>query len=336
VSRASGVDLASIDNYTVLWPWTRETVPVIKRWMTILSLSFLVACAARPAALPQPRDALPASDTIPGWQQEGESTTYDRESLSDLLGDQVDLYMSYGFEELAVGQYTNANGSTVQVKVYRLATDADAYGLFARHSHGDSIDLGVDGAVATGYRLAFWQSRTFVQIVAQSQLDDPTLVAFGQAVSSALPEGGQRPSLVEALPTEGMQQGKARFFRDRTALGSLFGTGLGDPLGLDAESKGALAHYEIGGREFDLMLIAYPDAARAQTAQTGLKGAGIQDLVITHVKERTLGAVFGQLNEDQDTKPGCDCAADEPTLAFGRLPEETAAELLDQAMAALP
>jgi hypothetical protein len=304
--------------------------------MTIFYVSFLVACRARPAALPEPRDVLPAPDAISGWHRRDESTTYDRESLSNFAGDAVAPYLSYGFKELAVGHYTNTNGDIVQVEVYRLATDADAYGLLARNSRGESIDLGVDGELDKGYRLAFWQSRTFVQIVAQSQLDDQILVAFGEAVSSALPEGGQRPSLVEALPTEGMGPGKARFFREKMAPGSMFWVGSEDVLDPDMDTEGVLAHYEIDGRRIDLMLIAYPNAARAQKAESGLRGAGMRDLVTTRVKARTLGAAFAQLNEDQATKPGCDCSPKESTAAFDRLPEEIAVELLDQAMAALP
>jgi hypothetical protein len=309
---------------------------VIKRWASILCLYFLVACRARPTALSDLRDVLPAPDAIPGWHGNGASATYDRGSLSDWLEDKGDLYLSYGFQALIVGQYANASGHIVQVEVYRLSTDADAYGLFALNSYGAPLDLGIDGELDEGYRLAFWQSRTFVQIVAQSQLDDHTLTAFGQAVSSALPEGGQRPSLVEVLPTEGLGPGRARFFRAKMAPGNIFWVSTEDVLGLDEDTEGVLAHYEIDGRRMDLLLIAFPGAARAQAAQSGLKRAGIKDLLTTDVQDRTLGAVFGLLDEDKATKPGCDCAPDEIPLASDRLPEDIARELLDRAMAALP
>jgi len=309
---------------------------VIKRWTTILWVCFLVACTARPALLPAPKDVLPTNDAVSGWQEQGHSATYDRGTLHGLMEDEADLCFAYGFEELAVGQYANADGDVVQVDVYRLATDADAYGLFAYSVHGESIDLGVDGELEKGHRLAFWQSRTFVQIVAQSQVDDNTLRAFGKAVSSALPDGGERPFLVEALPAEGMRPGSARFFRKKVALDKLLWMGSEDVLGLGTDTDGVLAHYETDGQRFDLILIAFPTAARAQAARSGLIRAGIEDLMTTGIKGRMLGAVFGQVDEETATEPGCACSSDEIPLMFGKLPEETAKELLDKAMAALP
>jgi hypothetical protein len=308
---------------------------VIKRWATICFLYFLVACSARPTTLSDLRDVLPAPDAVPGWYRNGATATYDRGNLPDWLKDRADLYLSYNFRALVVGQYANASGDIVQVEIYRLSTDADAYGLFALNSRGAPLDLGIDGELDEGHRLAFWQSRTFVQIVAQSQLDDGTLTAFGQAVCSALPEGGQRPSLVELLPTEGLGPARPRFFREKMAPGNIFWTGPEDVLGLDRDTEGVLAHYEIDGRRMDVLLIAFPGAARAQAAQSGLKRAG-KELVKTDVKGRTLGAVFALLDEDRATKPGCDCAADEIPVISDRLPEDIARELLDRTMAALP
>ena len=50
-----------------------------------------------------------------------------------------------------------------------------------------------------------------------------------------------------------------------------------------------------------LLLVAFPDAQRAQDAQSGLQGAGIDDLVVTTVRRAILGAVFGQPTEENAT-----------------------------------
>jgi hypothetical protein len=292
---------------------------MVKTWLATLAVALLVACAPRSAtgpapqaALPAPGEVLPDGEVVPGWSGGADTTTYDRDSLYDFMNGAADLYFTYGFEELAVGGYRDVDENAVQVEVYRLATDADAYGLFAYNAYGEPVDVGVDGTLAGGDLLAFWQSRTFVQVVARNRVDDGVLLAFAGAVASALPQGGVRPALVEALPAGGMVPGSARFFREKMALDNLLWLGAEDVLGLGADVEGALARYGIDGRDADLVLIAYPDARRADTALSALRGAGLEDLVLAEVREGTLGAVFGQVDEG------------------------TAAALLEKALAAIP
>jgi len=266
------------------------------RICAILWVCFLVACTAE---LPAPVDVLSAADAVSGWQAEGDHAIYDPDTLFDFMNGAADLYLTYGFEELAVGQYTNAVGTALQVEVYRVTTDADAYGLFAYNSYGEPTDVGVDGELDGGARLAFWQDRTFVQIVARNEVDNAALRAFGAAVALALPKGGDRPSLVKALPAEGMQPGSARFFRQKMALDNLLWLGPEDMLGLGTDTEGVLAHYEIDGQGMDLMLVAFPDAPRAEAAHSGLRGTGLENLVAADVKGSTLGAVFCPVDKGQ-------------------------------------
>ena len=274
------------------------------RYVTLSWICLLLSCVASPqatpppeGAVPNPQEALPADDAIPGWRQVDTTTTYDSETLFDFMNGAADLYFTYGFERLAVGKYQNADGVELQVEVYGVATDADAYGLFTYNSYGEPIDLGIDGELESGTRLAFWQRRTFVQVIAREPVDDETLRAFGQAVHSALPEGGERPEIVQALPTGGMQPGSARFFRQKMALDNLIWLGSKDVLGLGEDVEGVLAHYQIDGQEADLILVAFPDDQRAQDALSGLQGAGIEELVAAEIKSGTLGAVLGQVDE---------------------------------------
>lgn len=282
-----------------------------RRACALLAVFLLAACAARLQALPAPENALPADGAVPGWQVQGEHTTYSPDTLYDFMDGAADLYFTYGFESLAVGRYTSGDDTRLQVEVYRTASDADAYGLFTYNSYGEPVDLGVDGELESGLRLAFWQGRTFVQIAARKQVDDATLRAFGAAVSSALPEGGQRPSLVDALPAQGLQPRSARFFRQKMALDNVLWLGSEDLLGLDRDTEGVVARYARGGQDMDLLLVTFPSTSRAQQAHDALLGAGMEELAAAAIRDRTVGAVFC---------PAC---------------QDEAQALLDQALAAL-
>jgi hypothetical protein len=248
--------------------------------------------------LPPPEEAIPKVDAIPGWTEAAEIEIYDRETLYNFMNGAADLYFTYGFQRLAVNQYTNTVGDSLRVEIYRLVTDADGYGLFRYNSYGEPVELGVDGEIASGYQLAFWQRRSFVQIVVSGNVDDASLLMFGRSIAAALPTGGERPKLVKALPEQGIQPDSIRFFREKMALDNFFWLGTDDPLGLSADTEGVLAHYRVGELDADLMLVAFPNAARAQHALSGLKAAGIEDLLSARIQEQTLGAVFGTVSLD--------------------------------------
>jgi hypothetical protein len=229
---------------------------------------------------------------------DGEPKHYDAETLFDFMDGAADLYFTYGFEALTVGQYVadapvGGERRAVQVEIYDMASDADAYGLFTYNSYGEPLDLGVEGELDPGYRLAFWQGRRYVQIVARESVDDDVLRAFGRAVASALPPGGRRPALVDALPQERQVPGSVRFFREKMALDNLLWLGSDDVLGLGADTEGVVARYERDGQGMDLLIVAFPDAQRAVQARAGLEGAGLETLAASGVVGRTLGAVFG-------------------------------------------
>jgi hypothetical protein len=230
-----------------------------------------------------------------GWQLEGDPRRYDRDTLYDLVDGAADLYFSYGYLSVTVARYTSDAGQAAQVEVYHMATSADAYGLFTYLSFGEPVDLGVDGERESGYRLAFWQDQTFVQIVAREAVDDDALWALGQAIAETLPPGGARPALVDSLPAEGLQPRSVRFFREKIALDNLLWLGTDDLLDLGPDVEGVVAHYEIQGEAGDLLLVAYPDVTRAERAEAALEAGEVEGLVATGLHGRTLGGVFGSL-----------------------------------------
>jgi len=272
----------------------------------LLLLLWVVGCTAPKVeattpvapALPSPEQALPAAGAVEDWAQAEAPRTYDRDTLYDFMNGAADLYFTYGFESLAVGDYQGPDGGSLRVEIYRTATDADAYGLFAYNAYGEPLDLGVQGRWMSKSGLSFWQGRTYVQINARDAVDDAALQAFGQAVSALLPTGGTPPEIVAALPEAALEPSSIRFFREQMALDNYLWLGPEDILGLGPDVEGAVATYELATGRATLLLVTFPDAARAREAREGLAGAGVEDLVVASVADRMLGAVFGQVEAE--------------------------------------
>ena len=127
---------------------------------------------------------------------------------------QAESFFAYGFEQVAVQRYQDAQGSLLNVEIWQLATPADAYGLFSTARAGSPAAIGNEADSDPGRRLAFWQERCFVSLNALQPVPDETLQAFAQAISSKLPPGGERPAIVDRLPPSGLVERSAIFFHE--------------------------------------------------------------------------------------------------------------------------
>jgi hypothetical protein len=241
--------------------------------------------------------AFPGADAVVGWAPAGELEVYDSETIFNLVNGQADFFFVYGFEQVAVRQYQNAEEIVLDVQIWQLSDDASAYGLFSAGVAGEPVAIGNEGDGDPGRRLAFWQDRYVAQLYARKDIPDADLRAFAEAVSAALPTGGERPALVDRLPAEGVVPRSGIFFHEELSIQNEVWLGGENILGLSPDTDGFLARYEIDGGTARLLLIAYPDAGAASAGLAALQGGEIEGLVTAEARENLVGAVFGEMDE---------------------------------------
>ena len=264
-------------------------------------LALLVAgCGGKTPGL---ADVFPGVDAVPGWTPADAAATFNRDTIFDLVDGQADAFFVYGFEQVAVQKYQNAQGAELRVEVWQLATPADAYGLFTSGIAGTPVAIGNDGDGDPGWRIIFWKNRYYVQVYTRQELPDADLQGLARAVAAALPAGGERPELVSRLPAEGLVERGFIFFHEEISIQSEVWLGGENILGLSPQTNGVLARYDLGGTIARLLLIEYPDTVPASAGQaasaglTALNGSGVSGLVAADARANLLGAVFGEMDE---------------------------------------
>lgn len=238
-------------------------------------------------------DALPGANLVPGWTIARPIETFDSETLYDLVDGQADAFFAYGFEQVVVQRYQNANGVLLSVEVWQLAMPADAYGLFTASIAGEPLAVGNEGDTDPGRRITFWQNRYYVSVNALQPIPDTDLLAFAQVVSLALPTGGEPPTLMNRLPREGLVARSGLFFHEELSIQDRLWLGGENILGLGRETNGALAQYDLDGATAQLLLIEYPDAARATAGLAALQASEVEGLLAADARGNLLAAVFG-------------------------------------------
>jgi hypothetical protein len=238
------------------------------------------------------RDVFPDDNAVSGWTRDGDTETYNSDTLFDLVDGQADAFFAYHFEEVAVQSYTGED-TVLRIEIWQLATPADAYGLFTRNRSGEPAAIGNEGDTDPGRRLAFWQDRYYVQVRGRQALADATLHAFAAAVATALPTGGETPALIGKLPPTGLTPRSAIFFRQEISIQDEIWLGGENILGLTANTEGVLAHYTLNDTPVLLLLVQYPDANAASAGLSALNNAEVDDLLAADVNDTLLAAVFG-------------------------------------------
>ena len=266
----------------------------IKRRIVPLFIAFLLLilprCSKKPISLV---DLLPTSNQIMGWELDGEVKVFNTDNLFSLVDGQADFYFAYGFNEVAVGSYTDASGAKLRLEVWQMANPADAYGLFTARLSGEPYAIGTDGDFDPGKRIAFWQDHYWVQVRSLGKISDETLKNFSQSIVSKLPTNGGRPDLVNKLPKQGLIDRSTIFFRLELSIQDLVWLGGQNILGLSQESAGITARYDLEGKVVRLLLIQYPDAQAASNGLAAFTSNQVEGLITEDAKGKLLGAVFG-------------------------------------------
>jgi hypothetical protein len=149
-----------------------------------------------------------------------------------------------------------------------MSSSPDAFGAFTHDTDGDDIDLGQGGIYAAGL-LRFWKDNVFVRIMADRETPEAraVIMELGAGIVAAIPRDGEKPSLIQALPSEGLRLKSLRYFHTLISLNAHYYLANVNILNLSSETQAVLARYEKEGSQARVLLVEYPNIERAADAE---------------------------------------------------------------------
>lgn len=193
-----------------------------KRFMTIilrtllLSLLLLLHVPLSTLAAADMEDLLPPVSCSAGWRIEGKPLFYDRETLSERIDGEAELYFPYGFDRMAAARYASEKnpGAGMDVEIYRMGSLLDAFGLYAnyRQKEGRVLPVGAESNLS-GSQLVLYQDRYFVhiQITGTDAADTDLLADCARTLASRMPGKRDRPSELSVLDRPDVVKGTERY-----------------------------------------------------------------------------------------------------------------------------
>ena len=239
--------------------------------------------SAAPTAQANPAATVELPVSVAGWSAGGLPARYDPQSIYSYIDGHAEVYLAYGMKACTSRRYTGPAGEADLVAdVFELASPEDAFGVFTHDRDGEPVDVG-EGALFRFGWLSFWKGRYFVSIVAESETSasKEAAIALARMIAAVLPAGGRVPEVLSALPADGLDARTTRFLRHPQILNTHVFVSDDNLLNLGPETSAALGTYRRAGARAFLLIVDYPDEARASGAESafrrGLLGSSASD-----------------------------------------------------------
>jgi hypothetical protein len=228
----------------------------------VITTLLALLAAAQPASAPFP---VPACSLVPGWAQQGELRSYDRDTLFDYMDGNSEGYFAYGFELMKGVTCVDAAGDQLVVDVSELGDPVRAWGFFVtnRDARAPREPIGSGGQVLPR-KATFAKGRYYVEIAASPDKDHrAALRSFVDALLPRVPGEGRVPAAVDLFPTASLDPESVRLVPESV-------------LGLRALKAGFVAQYPAGRAL--IVPEAAPETARATLAALRARFAGARAL----------------------------------------------------------
>jgi hypothetical protein len=206
-------------------------------------------------------------DKIDRWNKVEPPETYTPQTLSTYIDGGAELYLSYNFKGSLAVKYRDASENEIAVDIFDMGSSYDAFGVFAHTRETNAKDFGQGSEYAAGL-LTFWKGRFYVSILAypETPASKNAVTVLGRTIDGAIREEGSVPPLLALLPQENLQPETVRYFHHDIWLNSFSFVSNENVLNIGADTPAALAKYRTPGSSLFLLLVQYPDAARAEAA----------------------------------------------------------------------
>jgi len=220
-------------------------------------------------------------EEIGGWHAESEGKYFDNETIFQYMNGSGEIYLSYDYRRMFVRTFVSGESEPIYVELFDMGSPADAFGVFTRNRQGLDAGVGQGSEYESGY-LMFWRDRYFCSVYSILENEESKKVVFdlGRAISNSIGRDGQLPGLLSLLPAENRKENSERYFHKYTCLNHHYFVADENILGLDSDTDVAMADYFSDSGLYHLLVIRYPDEARAQSAAAGFYQAYLQKTAV--------------------------------------------------------
>ena len=229
---------------------------------------------------------------IHGWRAKGKDAIYSRQTIFNYMNGAGEIYRLYGFRELFVRRFVKAGQPDIVLEMFDMGSSEDAFGVLShgREGQGEDVAIGRDSEYDSGL-LFFWKGRFYVSIFAVRETSSAkrAVLDLGRTVSRAIGVNGEKPKLIDYLPTQGLIEKSIRYFHNHFSLNLHYFVADENILHLDDRTKAVLVTYQHNGAKTYLLGIQYQTPKKARAAFESFIGAYMPEAKRTGIAQLENG-----------------------------------------------
>jgi len=219
---------------------------------------------------------------IAGYRKIGPDVQHTPDDLYQYIDGGAELFISYGFRDMAGRQYARAEDpdDTITVDIFDMGHSFNAFGVFSQGCETIQTTIGQASQYAGGL-LTLWKGRFYISIMGFPGTEQKKEVVFtlAQGIARSIPEEGAYPPVIALLPPQGLVPASIRYFHHHTWQNSHFFISSENILHIDNHTEAVLARYKEEDSTYLVMAILYPEITKARAAHRSflekyLPGAG--------------------------------------------------------------
>lgn len=256
---------------------------------------------------------IPFPPEVGGWKWDGKKTHYNPRTLFDYINGAAELYLAYGFRNLAVRRFEKPGQPPIIAELYEMGSSEDAYGVFSFERQEEDVGIG-QGSEMGGGLLRFWKGRYFASLYAEGEGAgiDKAILDTGRMIADGIQETGSPPEMIRFLPGEeaGLMKLSIRYLRNHILLNQHVFIAHQNLLNLNQQTEAVLAQYRQNGQRVHLLMVRYPTRKEAGEALQKFVGAYMPEAcgkgrcrtedgkwTVTKQQEKWVGIILGAASQ---------------------------------------
>ena len=209
----------------------------------VVSFIWFGSASGQEISKPSPQVLLPG---MPGWSLTEAPRLFSPGSLFEYINGAAENYLSYGFQDLAVGDFKkDGSEAALTVEIYDMGEETRAFGIYSSERYPESrfLDIGGQGYIEDG-TLNFFVGGYYVKLLCFDcgEEAETVLRSAARQVEKKAAVKTELPPILRLFPGEGLVTHSERFI-------------LQNVLGFGFLHHGYLADYRAEGQEFELFII---------------------------------------------------------------------------------
>jgi len=171
------------------------------------------------------KNLLPKNSELSSCKMSDTIRVYKGDELFNYVDGGAEIFMEYGFRQVATTNYTDKNNNQLQVEIYEMKDSSAAYGCYTFYLNGEGkpFNAGTEGTFIDYYAV-FWKGN-FLSVISASEYKEvlePVFKEIASYINSKISSTTLAPSMIMNFKNSGLINGYIKYLKGNVGLSNVY------------------------------------------------------------------------------------------------------------------